>query len=274
MLSASLYITVRSSRNRLAQRLRRLREPRYLFGAIAGAAYFYFAVFMRFRNATGSGRRRGRPSVPPGLARVQAVAGALAGIALLIAALLAWILPTESGLLTLSDAETNLLVPAPVTRRELLVHRLLRSQLPLVFGAVMSAVFLPAASGARVRLGAGLFVTFVTMRIYFAGVTMARARLGAESRRVRIVAWAPLVLLLVSTALVVGALAASYASMPSSPTEAMIAVVRATSSGPASIVLWPFTAVAGPVSANSGAEFFARLPAALAVLALGFVWLL
>jgi len=37
MLFASLYIIVCSARNRLRVRLRRLREPRYLFGAIAGS---------------------------------------------------------------------------------------------------------------------------------------------------------------------------------------------------------------------------------------------
>src|SRR5213594_253385 len=36
MLSASLYIIFCSARNRIRVRLRRLREPQYLFGAIAG----------------------------------------------------------------------------------------------------------------------------------------------------------------------------------------------------------------------------------------------
>ncbi len=67
-------------------------------------------------------------------------------------AALAWILPAESALLTFSEAETNLLLPAPVTRRQLLVHRLLRSQLPLLFGAVVSAVFVPLAVVAAASL--------------------------------------------------------------------------------------------------------------------------
>ena len=49
MFSASLYIIVCSARNRLRVRLRRLREPRYLIGAIVGAAYLYFSFFARFR---------------------------------------------------------------------------------------------------------------------------------------------------------------------------------------------------------------------------------
>ena len=49
MFSASLYIIVCSARNRLRVRLRRLREPRYLVGAVVGAVYIYFSFFARFR---------------------------------------------------------------------------------------------------------------------------------------------------------------------------------------------------------------------------------
>ena len=38
MIGASLYIIGCSAKNRVRMRLRRLREPRYLIGAIVGAA--------------------------------------------------------------------------------------------------------------------------------------------------------------------------------------------------------------------------------------------
>ena len=50
MLGASLYIIVCSAKNRVRVRLRRLREPRYLIGAIVGVAYLYFSVFARIRR--------------------------------------------------------------------------------------------------------------------------------------------------------------------------------------------------------------------------------
>ena len=64
MLSASLFIITHSARNRLRLRLRRLREPRYLIGAVAGALYFYFTVFARLRgrrSAVRGGTGRGAP---------------------------------------------------------------------------------------------------------------------------------------------------------------------------------------------------------------------
>ena len=128
MLRASLYITLCTAKNRVLVRLRRLREPRYLIFAIAGAAYLSFAVFMRF-GAARRGRRRGE--VPPDIftPSVGALAPATAGVALLALAAVGWVFPARSTLFDFSDAEVHLLFPAPVTRRALLIHRLVRSQL-------------------------------------------------------------------------------------------------------------------------------------------------
>ena len=49
MASASLFILGRSARNRLRVRLRRLREPRYLIGALFGFAYLTFTFIVRER---------------------------------------------------------------------------------------------------------------------------------------------------------------------------------------------------------------------------------
>ena len=79
MLSASLYIIVCTARNRLRVRLRRLREPRYLIGAIVGSAYLYFAVFNR-----GAGRRTASAAPAGELAGLaaawQATGSSLAGL--------------------------------------------------------------------------------------------------------------------------------------------------------------------------------------------------
>ena len=45
MLSALLYLRLMSARNWLVARIRRLRQPKYLFGALVGCAYFYFFFF-------------------------------------------------------------------------------------------------------------------------------------------------------------------------------------------------------------------------------------
>ena len=81
MFSASLYIITHSARNRLRLRLRRLREPRYLIGAVAGAAYFYFTVFARLSGRRSLARRRGGASGAPEalLSAVRAAAPSAVG---------------------------------------------------------------------------------------------------------------------------------------------------------------------------------------------------
>src|SRR5882724_9490443 len=178
MLSASLYLIVCSARNRMRVRLRRLREPRYLIGAIVGAAYIYFSFFARFRVGGRRPRRQPRPSdFPESMAPVIALLPSLGGVMLLAGAAAAWLLPIDSGLLEFSDAELQFLFPAPVSRRQLLIHRLLRSQLGILFGALIIAVASPPTIGvSRLRLSIGAWILMVTAKIYFTGVTLARAR--------------------------------------------------------------------------------------------------
>ena len=59
---------------------------------------------------------------------------------------LGWLLPFDSGLLDFSDAEIQFLFPAPVSRRALLIHRLIRSQIGLLFGGMIVGLTMPSAA--------------------------------------------------------------------------------------------------------------------------------
>src|SRR5690242_18764815 len=102
MVSALFYLQYHSIRNRLAVRLKRLRQPKYLFGGIVGALYFYFYFFRYLFNLPG-GRHSRLPltSGPGNPALFEAVA---AGV-LLVAVILAWVLPHERAALAFSEAE-------------------------------------------------------------------------------------------------------------------------------------------------------------------------
>src|SRR5258705_6811718 len=180
MLSASLYIIVCSARNRLRVRLRRLREPRYLIGAIVGAAYLYFSVFARMGSRSSITRRRGGPAPQPMLAALRAAAPAAAGLALLALTAVSWILPFDSGLLDFSQAEVQFLFPAPVSRRSLLLHRMMRSQIGILFGSAIVAVAAPSFSGyGRLRMAVAMWLILSAGKVYSTGVSLARARLGS-----------------------------------------------------------------------------------------------
>ena len=189
MLRASLYIIACSTKNRVRMRLRRLREPRYLLGAIAGAAYLYFAVFGRIRAANSRGPRDRAAVETPSVA-LQGAWASLAGVGVLfLIGGFTWILPSRT-LFDFSEAETQFLFPAPVSRRQLLLHRLMRSQLGLLFAGMVPAFVItaPRASGflqlgsigARLERGIALWILFVTMRLYGSGVSLARSHLTSS----------------------------------------------------------------------------------------------
>lgn len=286
MLRASLYIIACSAKNHVRSRLRRLREPRYLAGAIAGGAYLYFAVFMRIGANRGGRRRGGVPPSPPSLPPVaQGLWPSLAGAGLLVMAGLAWILPSSSTLFEFSQAEVQFLFPAPVSRRQLLIHRLMRSQVGLLFAALVPAFFITAPglsalfqlSSIPVRLSRSLalWVVFVTVRVYFAGVTLARARLTSGDAGTRRLAWAPLLVTSGALAVVVAPLARSLWSVPpQSMRDAASTFSGIVETGWPRLVLWPFASLVRPLFAEWPGPFLLAMVSASLVMLATIAWTL
>lgn len=279
MFAASLYIIACSARNRLRVRLRRLREPRYLIGAIVGAAYIYFSFFARIRMARPGEQRRQRGLMRPPvlvLSAVRAAAPGVVGVGLLAATAAGWLLPFDSGLLDFSDAEIQFLFPAPVSRRTLLVHRLLRSQIGLLFGSLIAGVFMPSTSGfSRLRIGVAMWLLLCTAKVYFTGISLARARLGSSDVKARRGAWLPVGVLCTALAIVATALTRAFLAQPAAGLQdAMIRVGTVASTGLPRIVIWPFMALSRPLFAVWPGPYLVALLEAAAVLAVCAAWVL
>jgi ABC-2 type transport system permease protein len=279
VLSPSLYIIVCSARNRLRVRLRRLREPRYLIGAVAGAAYLYFSVVARMWGArAGSPRRGGRTPTPDTVLPILRTAGTgvAAGLALLVMATLGWLLPVKSGLLEFTEAEIQFLFPAPLLRRHLLIHRLMRSQLGLLFAAIVPAIAFPLASVAgRARFALSMWLLLVTAKVYFAGVTLARTRLASPSAGARLIAWLPIGLLLAALIIVGNAMGREFLHRaPTTLSEGLLRLGRVGTLGLPGIVLWPFVALARPLFAVWPGAYLAALAGSLTVLGVTAAWML
>jgi len=70
--SAFLYLQFTTVKNTLVQRFRRLKQPKYLVGAIAGLAYFYLMFFRRVMGGGSSGRGLpGALTMPPTWCRTR-----------------------------------------------------------------------------------------------------------------------------------------------------------------------------------------------------------
>jgi len=130
MAGALFYYQYHSWRNRLASRLRRLRQPKYLAGAIVGGLYFYFYLFRGFGTA---GRGPLASSALPVSPEMKDLPQTLAALGFMVVLLLAWILPKSRVGLGFSEAEIAFLFPAPVTRRTLIHLKLMGSQPAILF---------------------------------------------------------------------------------------------------------------------------------------------
>jgi putative ABC exporter len=279
MLSCSLYIIACSARNRARMRLRRLREPRYLIGAIVGAAYVYFSFFARMRaRRIGDGRRRSGAAATQAalLATLRGTGAGLVGVGLLVVSALAWLLPFDSGLLDFSPAEVQFLFPAPVSRRALLIHRMLRSQVGLLFGGVIMALAVPSASGfGRVRAGLAMWLLLSIGKVYFTGVSLARTRLATPDRHAQRAAWLPLAAIGVAVVVISRALFGVVTSAPIvGVQDVLLRFGAAMSSGLSRVVLWPFATIARPFFTAGAAEYALALAMSGVVLAAIVVWVL
>jgi hypothetical protein len=209
-------------------------------------------------------------------AALQGNGPGLAAMAMFVLAALAWVFPASSGLLDFTPAETDLLMPAPITRRQLLLHRMIRSQIGLVFASVMPAIVFPSASAwSRVRFAMGIWLVLITAKIYFTGVTLTRTRLASVPGGNRWVVWTPVVVLLGAIGIVASSMWRAFAGNTlDDPADVLKHLGRVATTGTAGIVLFPLVALVRPIFAPWPGPFLAAVLPATAVLASIVVWVL
>jgi ABC-2 type transport system permease protein len=164
VIRAFLFVTVRSFRNRIVSRLKRLRNVRYLISFLVAMVYFWFTAFRHLFSARSPLQSGGIPS--------SGLVIDLTAVIVLALLILAWALPEQSAGLKFSEAEIQFLFPAPITRRQLLLYKILRAQ-PQVFISAAVMTFLMFRNAKFI----GLWVCFIVLSIYFTFVALARARL-------------------------------------------------------------------------------------------------
>lgn len=179
MNRALAEILLHSVRGRFVRWLRQLRQPRYLIAFLAGLAYFGF--FFGPRMFSSGVRVRGGPW--EGGASVALLGEPVALVLALVAALLLtaiWVLSSDKPALPLTEAEIDFLLPAPLTRREVLSFVLLRTQIGLLFGSFLFTLFTGAGSaGSRSLLRwAGVWGVLTLFDLHRRGVQLWKARNG------------------------------------------------------------------------------------------------
>ena len=268
---ALLYLEATSLTGMLRQRLKRLRQPKYLVGAIAGAAYMYWFVFRHMLAAPRTGARF--MAMP---AELTGVILPLAALALLLVLLYAWLFPSDRAALRFSEAETAFLFPAPISRTGLIHISVLRAQLVLFVSVFLLSLLLRRGHAVGIgplQYATALWLIIATLRLHFLGASFMRERLldlglPPLARRAVVVA------IVAALAVACIAWARAHAPPPAMADGRALAryVADTLGGGPAAAVLAPLRWLLAPLFAVDTAAFLRALPVALALLVAHYAW--
>jgi len=270
MTGALLFLTWRSTVNLARVRLRRLREPRYLLGMIAGLAYFYFLVW-RPRSPSG----RPQTGVLTILERMRGTIEIGGSLLLGLVAALSWILPQRGSPLQFTRAEVQFLFTAPVSRRTLVRYKLFRTQIGVILGAALLTVFFrPSSSAGGWMFFAGMTIVTTIVSLHGVGAGLRRASLAGHGRS----GWkwnaVPVGIVIAIVVTILGRIAIEWPHLSALSASASLTaeIQRIGTTGLTGVVLWPFRQLVRlPISATP-AEFFAGLPFAIGLLVAGYFW--
>ncbi|MEN9677222.1 MAG: hypothetical protein RIS76_3118 [Verrucomicrobiota bacterium] len=144
LIGALFYLQTRSLANALRIRWLRLRQPKYLIGAVVGLGYLYTFFFRHLFGGWGSA-----PSPWGDSSEWRSLFQSGAAVGVFAIAVSQWIFCGSRAALQFSEAELAFLLPAPMSRRMLIRYKLLRSQL----GTLLSAVIFTLVTGRFARDG-------------------------------------------------------------------------------------------------------------------------
>lgn len=267
MKSALGYLALRSTRNRIARQVRRLRTPRYAIALLLGLAYLW-AIGVRQRPGSGP------VEVSPESIEL------LAAVGVALAVLWTWIFGSERRALAFSRAEVTWLFPAPLTRTQLIRYKLLRGQFVVLFNVLLWTALLWGgwAAAAPWRRAAAIWVVLTTLSLHRLGVALLRGSLrehGTTALRARA--------LTLTLAGVVAALALREVAhaMPSLRAawdvglgEFLAAAHEATLRPVLRTLLLPARVLVRPLLAEQGYLWGAAMVPALGILIAHYVWVI
>jgi hypothetical protein len=261
------FLWVATLRNRVRRQLQRLKQPKYLAGALVGVGYVYLMLVRRF-DPRGTGQvSEGGPVL------LQAL---MVGSSLMTV-LSAWAFGPDRPAVTFSEGEIQHFLPAPVTRRALLHYKLLRGFAGGALGVLFAALFMFRAMSNPLPLFLlGGLVVFAVVYLHATAASFVRTRLAEHGWRGTAVRFLLLGSVLAGVAWVV------FLAWQKHPFPEMANGWRdlrrwltALLAEPSLVTLsWPLRVLVDlPLSPDVG-TFLRRLPGPLVLLALHYVWVM
>lgn len=274
---ALVYLQLRTSQNMALAQLRRLKKPKYLAGALLGAAYMFFFFVRPMIHRSPGNPMPFSDSTPLG-ADVQLLAEFVATLGLGVFVLFSWVLPKGRASLDFSETEIAFLFPAPLTRRTLIHFKLLRSQVRLLFSAMFMTLFTGqfAGTGPFWTHTVGWWAVMATLDLHTLGASFVLTFLldrGVSPLRRRAVVLGGV------TAVVCLILWWVRAHLPPLDLKALLDLNSVANyarglmaQGPVLAALFPFRLLLAPLLAPDVGQFVIVLPPALCILGLHYVW--
>ncbi len=274
VFSALVYLQGWSLYNRTVMRLKRLKQPKYLVGAVVGGIYFYFYFFRYLFGASGRGGLGTQVAFSP---ENRALLESVGALALCLLVLLAWVFPHQRAALAFTEAEVAFLFPAPISRRGLIHFKLLRSQLAILFTTLLLMLFTNRFGGKVWIHIAGWWLILSTLNLHFLGASFGRTMLldrGITNWQRRF--WILALLLAAAVAVFIWA----RRTLPALDTSQLGAdqlkayAQRVLTAGPLPYLLFPFRLIVRPYLAPNGGAFLGVLGPALFLLAAHYWWVM
>ena len=176
LVGALWYLRANSIVGRIKSRLRRLKQPKYLAGAVVGALYFYFVFFRRTHVPQFGGPASPAEAIP---AELLPVLGEIAALILFVVLAINWFLPRRAAL-AFSESEIAFLFPAPVSRRMLVHYRVLGAQFGIFFTAIIFTLVFGRGRGFGAHTGyqlVGWWLVLALINLHITGTTFFYSRL-------------------------------------------------------------------------------------------------
>ncbi|MEI8313544.1 MAG: putative ABC exporter domain-containing protein, partial [Verrucomicrobiota bacterium] len=279
VIQALFFLLTRSLWNRLRSRIRRLRQPKYLIGAVVGLAYLYIYVgrFVLGNLFFPRSRPAGFPFAQGVTLDLHDLIEGMAATGVFLFMLGAWVFSGPRSALAFTETELAHLLPAPISRRTLIRYKLASTQSGLLISSLVLWFFTGRTfdGGHAVFRIAGWWIVLAALSLHALGASFAVHRITERG----LSSWLRRTLACLVGVAVVGALLwwsrsalLAEGGIPSSLDGWRAFGQHILASGPAPWLLWPFRLLVRPWLAGSATDFAVAIGPALAVLALLFTW--
>jgi hypothetical protein len=279
VISAFFYLQFTTLKNRLMERIRRLKQPKYFFGAIVGAGYFYFFFFRKVIGGTFS--HTGHPAAVELTSGLGPYLTSFGALLLFVVFVVAWIVPSGRASLQFTEPEVAFLFPAPITRQRLIHFKLLRSQTAILISTLfLILVFRRTAylGGNPLMHAVGWWVILSTLSLHFTAASFVREQLlsmGLHPNRRRALAIGLLTVVVGGSVWWLRLHVVPPANADLAGPETIVRYFGSVlQSPPIGWILAPFALVVRPYFAPDAGSFLGALIPALGVMVLHYWWVM